>query len=212
MEVLDPDLLEQILDAFRSVVFKNSGDHGGVALIISHHQLVKEAQEILPHWKIDKHCFIKLGVVVSVACADGLELIEVAQRVSVFQKSGQIYVILEPFYDVHNIVDLVAMEHAVDEVSQRWDTLVHHVVQLILQLLFEMHPQRAHFHRVGLIHDILRVVCLLESLLELNHCRGISKRLVLVLGQEGSPQSLDYGVRESVIDVIGQQLHGYLLL
>ena len=89
MEVLDPDLLQQILDAFRSVVFKNSGDHGGVALIIRHHELVKEAQEILPHWEIDEHCFVKLGVVVSVAGADGLELIEVAQRVSVLQKNDQ---------------------------------------------------------------------------------------------------------------------------
>ena len=80
--------------------------------------LVKEFAEIISNGQVNEHLLVEGGVVVTIDRLHVLKLSEVTKRVGITHEILDLAVRLQAFDDVDDVLDLVAVEHASEELVE----------------------------------------------------------------------------------------------
>ena len=91
---------------------------------------IEEFAEIIADGQINQHLLVKCGVVVAIDGLHIFELGEVTERVSIAHEILNGTVSLQALNDVDDILDLVAVEHASEELIERVGALANQVLNL----------------------------------------------------------------------------------
>ena len=133
--------------------------------------LIEEFAEIVTDWKIDEDLLVKGGVIITIHGLHILELGEVTKGVSVAHQILNRTVRLESLDNVDNVLDLIAVEHASEELVERVRALADEILNLSHQLLFHVHTEQLHVESILALtlKNSATVVSLLHDDLELSH-------------------------------------------
>jgi len=173
MEVLEPNLFNTELDLVETVVLHNLRDEVNVHLIVRVNAgrsglLLKELAEILSYWQINKHILVEVHVIVTINGLDKFELLEPTQGIGELEQLLWRTPTLESFNHIHNIVDLVALEHFDEEGIQGVNRLPDNVGEFLKKPLFHGPSESLDLEHaaVHVCEKICAVVGVLEVQLE----------------------------------------------
>ena len=114
---------------------------------------------------------IEGGIIVTIDRLDILKLREVTKRVSITHKILDLTVCLQAFDNVDDVLDLVAMKHASEELIEGIRALTDQVLHLSHKLFLHVHAKKLHVESILALtlEDCAAVVSLLHYDLELGH-------------------------------------------
>ena len=123
--------------------------------------MVKEFAEILTDWQIDKHLLIQASVVVLLHTANIFQLGEVTQGVASLEEDVEGLLVFDALNHTNYIVNLIAVEHSLEEAGEGLGALTDHVLDLGHQLFLAAALEHHDFDRVGFVDDVGIVVSVL---------------------------------------------------
>ena len=111
------------------------------------------------------------GIIVTIDRLDILKLREVTKRVSITHKILDLTVCLQAFDNVDDVLDLVAMKHASEELIEGIRALTDQVLHLSHKLFLHVHAKKLHVESIVALtlEDCTAVVSLFHYDLELGH-------------------------------------------
>ena len=114
---------------------------------------------------------IEGGIIVTIDRLDILKLREVTKRVSITHKILDLTVCLQAFDNVDDVLDLVAMKHASEELIEGIRALTDQVLHLSHKLFLHVHAKKLHVESILALtlEDSAAVVSLFHYDLELGH-------------------------------------------
>lgn len=120
---MEPDFFNTQLDLLERVVFHNFSNKLGVNVLVgvrsgSGSDLIEEFAEIQAYWQIDEHTLIEACIIVTLDRLDVFHLREVTERVGGAHKLLNSALTLQTLDYEHDVLDLVAMEHHLEESVQ----------------------------------------------------------------------------------------------
>jgi len=110
--------------------------------------LIEEFAEIVADRQINEHLLVECRVVITIDRLHVFELWEIAERVSVAHKILNWAVRLETLDNVNDVLNLIAMEHASEELVERVGALANEVLNLSHQLLFHVHAEQLYVESI----------------------------------------------------------------
>ena len=114
---------------------------------------------------------IEGGIVITIDRLDILKLREVTKRVSITHKILDLAMRLQAFDNVDDVLDLVAMKHASEELIEGIRALTDQVLHLGHKLFLHVHAKKLHVESIIALtlEDCTAVVSLFHNDLELGH-------------------------------------------
>ena len=114
---------------------------------------------------------IEGGIIVTIDRLDILKLREVTKRVSITHKILDLSMRLQAFNNVDDVLDLVAMKHASEELIEGIRALTDQVLHLSHKLFLHVHAKKLHVESILALtlEDCTAVVSLFHNDLELGH-------------------------------------------
>ena len=114
---------------------------------------------------------IEGGIIVTIDRLDILKLREVTKRVSITHKILDLTVCLQAFDNVDDVLDLVAMKHASEELIEGIRALTDQILHLSHKLFLHVHAKKLHVESILALtlEDCTAVVSLFHYDLELGH-------------------------------------------
>ena len=120
---MEPDFFYTQLDLLERVVLHNFSNKLGVNVLVgvgrgAGSDLIEEFAEIQADWQIDEHTLIEACIIFTLNRLDVFHLREVTERVGGANQLLNSALALETLDDEHDVLDLVAMEHHLEESVQ----------------------------------------------------------------------------------------------
>ena len=151
---------------------------------------------------------IEGGIIVTIDRLDILKLREVTKRVSITHKILNLTVCLQAFDNVDDVLDLVAMKHASEELIEGIRALTDQVLHLSHKLFLHVHAKKLHVESILALslEDCAAVVSLFHYDLELGHIVVALQTTVNILLKESFTKGTALSLSYSVIHVGEQHL------
>jgi len=165
--------------------------------------LVEEFSEIDSDGKIDQHALVETGVVVTIDGLNILQLGEAAERVCGAHELLDATLGLESFNDEDNVLNLILVEHHLQELVERVNGLTHHVLDLVHQSLLHSFSENLHLELGAVLRskDIAAVVGVLEDEFELRDVSRLLQLLVLVVAEETLAETATKAFNVAIVHV-----------
>lgn len=172
VELCQPDLLQHVLNFLGLVVLHEVRDEAGVLADISEviniaDTGVKEFAEIVTDGEINKNLLVESSIIITLYSLDVLKFGEVTKGIQALKKEVKWLLVLETLNHTHNILDLIAVEHTLEETGEWLDALTDHVLNFSHELFFAALFENNDFNWIRLVHNVAAVVSVLENELEL---------------------------------------------
>ena len=206
---MQPNFLYTQLNLLKRIVFHHFGNEFRVDVLVGvHHStcrhFVEELTEVETDREIDQDTLVEARVVVTIDRLDVLHLWEVTEWVSGAHEFFDGALSLEAFNDEDDVLDLVLVEHHLDEAVKRVDRLRQDVGEFTHKFLLHCFSEDLDLELLTFLagEDICPVVSVFETELELADVACLLELSVMCIKQETLSKRTKEGFGIAIVNVL----------